>query len=191
MGACVLETGNGTVSVLGRCGVHIELLAWLDVLDSVTYYEILNVDAAAGHDEIKEAFHVFAAAFHPDAHAMSDGHEQRAAHMIFKRGVEAYRVLLDPSSRATYDAAIDQGEVRPATLSSMRPPPPPPREDTFREDQVALSARPFARRAEELAKTGEFGQAKLYLNLALFHDPTSDTLLAFRTFLERMAAEKG
>jgi DnaJ-domain-containing protein 1 len=176
MGACVLETGNGTVSVLGRCGVHIELLAWLDVLDSVTYYEILNVDAAA---------------FHPDAHAMSDGHEQRAAHMIFKRGVEAYRVLLDPSSRATYDAAIDQGEVRPATLSSMRPPPPPPREDTFREDQVALSARPFARRAEELAKTGEFGQAKLYLNLALFHDPTSDTLLAFRTFLERMAAEKG
>ncbi len=170
--------------------MHHELLAWLDVLDSVTYYQILGVEFSAEHDEIKAAFHEFAESFHPDAHAMSAGHEQKAAHQIFKRGVEAYRVLLDPPSRAAYDAALGEGEVRPRSLSSMRPPPPPARDDTFREELVALSARPFARRADELARAREYGQAKLYVNLALFHDPKSATLLAFRAFLEKKAAAK-
>ncbi len=171
--------------------MHHELLAWLDVLDSVTYYQILGVDFSAEHDEIKAAFHVFAEAFHPDLHAMSAGHEQRAAHEIFKRGVEAYRVLLDPPSRAAYDEALGEGDVRPKALSSMRPPPPPARDDTFREELVSISARPFARRAQELAQGHEYGQAKLYLNLALFHDPKSATLLAFKSHLEKMASAKG
>jgi len=161
------------------------LAAWLAVLDALTYYEILGVGGDATHDEIKAAFHAFAEAFHPDAHATAEEAQRRGVHTIFKRGAEAYRVLQDPASRALYDSAVTRGEVRPLTLSSMRPPPPLPRDGTIQEELVAIGARPFAHRASELAAAGDFAQAKLYVKLALFHDPESATLLAFEEYLRK------
>ncbi len=166
------------------------LEAWLAVLDKRSYYEVLNVEEKADPEAIKEAFHRFAEAFHPDAHAMAPPEEQRAAHTIFMRGAEAYRVLTDPALRPVYDNALAHGIVRPKSLSSMRPPPPPAREDALKIDEVAPSARSFAQRADELAHAGDFAQAKLYVNLALFHDPKSATLLAFQRWIAGRAPSK-
>ena len=76
---------------------------WLAVIDEVSYYELLGVDPAAGQDQIRRAFHGFAATFHPDSHGVRPADERAAINRIFTRGTEAYRVLTDSALRSRYD----------------------------------------------------------------------------------------
>src|SRR5580700_7424908 len=135
------------------------ILAWLQVLDDLTYYALFGVPADASPDELKGAFHVFADTFHPDAHAGRPGDEREAIGRIFRRGAEGYRVLEDPALRAVYDASLAEG-LAPA-VASRRSSMPPGRERAAGpkrlEDTVkSPMARPFARSAEELAKKGDW-----------------------------------
>src|SRR3989442_8974584 len=142
--------------------------AWLRVLDELSYYRIRGVPADASFDTLKHAFHAFAESFHPDAHAARPAAQREAIALIFKRANEAYRVLSDPALRARYDALLSEGESH-AVASKRSWMPPPSRDSTLPrslEDQVrSPSARPFARRAEELVKQGDVKQAKLQLLL--------------------------
>ena len=88
-------------------------------------------------------------------------------------------VLGDPALRSRYDAQLTAagasgGQRLSGSLS--RPPPksagPPKLEDAVRSP----SARPFARRAEELMQAGDFRQAKLQLVMANHMDPENETL---------------
>ncbi len=88
------------------------LWAWLEVLDTSSYYELLGVLEIADDQAIAEAFRLFSLAFHPDQHRTTgDELRARAAH-IYKRGVEAYGVLRDPEQRARYDLALAKGQLR-------------------------------------------------------------------------------
>ena len=99
-----------------------QLHAWADVLDDSDYYELLGVLHIADDTAIRQGFHVFAAAFHPDAHRYSDGADQRLATQIYHRGTEAYRVLLDPKLRSRYDLELAKGNLRLSALGvSCRP----------------------------------------------------------------------
>jgi DnaJ-class molecular chaperone len=69
---------------------------WTEVLDDSTYYEILGVLEIAGEASIKQAFHEFALAFHPDSHQGADPETLRQVQRVFQRGAEAYRVLSHP-----------------------------------------------------------------------------------------------
>jgi hypothetical protein len=52
-------------------------------------------------------------------------------------------------------------------------------------------ARPFARRAEELAKQGDFKQAKLQLTMARHYEPKNAALEGFLASLdEKISAAK-
>jgi DnaJ-class molecular chaperone len=155
------------------------IVAWLKVLDDLTYYAMFSVAADAGPDELKRAFHVFADTFHPDAHAGRPAAERDAIGRIFKRGTEGYRVLCDPALRAQYDASLAEGEA--PSVASYRSSLPPARErpagprklvDTIRSPQ----ARPLVLRGEELAKKGDFKQAKLQLSLARNYEPENEAL---------------
>src|SRR5262245_21955605 len=95
---------------------------WLNVLDSLSYYELLRAPKEAQGDELKAAFYAFATDFHPDAHAGRPKREREAIAIIFKRGNEAYRVLGNPALRARYDQALAKGDVRPQGLLSLAPP---------------------------------------------------------------------
>jgi DnaJ-class molecular chaperone len=155
--------------------------AWLTALPDLTYYELLGVASSATPDDLKGAFHLFAQTFHPDAHAGRADIEREAIGRIFRQGTEAYRVLGDPGLRETYDASLAEGAA-PAVASRKSSLPPskghvgPKRlEDTLK----APAARPFARRAEELAKQGDYKQAKLQLTLARHHEPNNEALAAF------------
>jgi curved DNA-binding protein CbpA len=158
------------------------LFAWLEVLDELTYYELFGLPADADADTVRAAFHLFCDIFHPDRHVGLEPREHEAATSIFKRGTEAYDVLSDPGLRHRYD---EQLSVHP----SPRPPrvsfsplsrPPSMRAPAARaslEDSVrSPSARPFARRAEELVQKGDFRQAKLQLVLANHMDPGNEAL---------------
>ncbi len=155
------------------------ILAWLRVLDDLTYYALMGIPDGSGPDEIKRAFHAFAENFHPDAHAGRPNDEREAIARIFRRGTEAYRVLENPALRAQYDASLADGEA--PSVASRRSSLPPARERVpgpkrLEDTLKSPMARPFARRAEELVKKGDWKQAKLQLSLAKNYDPDNEAI---------------
>ena len=178
------------------------LRAWLQALDSITYYELFRASPTAPYDELRAAFHAFAEDFHPDAHRWRHPNEQAAIGRIYRRGMEAWRVLSDPSLRTRYDEAVKNGILRPENLiveaeggplSRKRPAGPAaadskaPLVDKLRSP----GARPFVLRAEELLKKGDPKQAKIQLVMALHMDRGNPALEAFAKQLdEAIAADK-
>jgi DnaJ-class molecular chaperone len=171
--------------------------AWIAVLDQLSYYELFGVDRTASPDEIRDAFHRFSNFMHPDRHVGRPPAEREHAATIFKRGTEAYMVLTDPGLRSRYDTQLGAaGSAGPSGRASQRlsgslsrsPPKsagPPKLEDAVR----APSARPFARRAEELMQAGDYRQAKLQLVMANHMDPENEALA--EALREAEAALKG
>lgn len=164
------------------------IAAWTRVIDDLSYYALLAVPRDASPDALKRAFHAFAEQFHPDAHIGRPAGERDVIGRVFRRANEAYRVLSDPLLRERYDALLDEGAS--PLLASRRPsfPPPSLRESSAPralEDRLrSPSARPFARRAEELVKAGDMRQAKLQLTLARHHEPNNDALEEYIRALE-------
>ena len=160
------------------------LSAWLEALDGLSYYELFAVGPEATADEIHDAFHVFCETFHPDGHMGRNDEERGALATIFKRGTEAYVVLGDPSMRAQYDeqlaARASPNPPRVSFSPFSRPPPSraPGAAAPLEEAVRAPSARPFARRAEELLRSGDLRQAKLQLVMASHMDPGNEALEA-------------
>ena len=166
------------------------IFAWLRVLDELTYYELFGIPAVAPTDAVRSAFHRFCDTFHPDRHLARSEEERAALLAIFKRGTEAYLVLCDGALRTQYDGQLGARADRqtPPRIShnartrppSMVAPGPPKLEDAARSP----SARPFARRAEELIQAGDLRQAKLHLVMANHLDPGNGTLEAVLKQLE-------
>jgi curved DNA-binding protein CbpA len=173
------------------------VFAWVAVLDELTYYDLFGVGVAATADDIQAAFHIFCDTFHPDRHVGRTPDEREAVGTIFKRGAEAHAVLCDDRLRGQYD---EQLAIRP----SPRPPPrisfsplsrPPsmraPANATLEDSVRSPSARPFARRAEELVLKGDLRQAKLQLVMANHMDPDNEALeTALRDLELKLASPK-
>lgn len=173
------------------------VFAWLAVLDQLTYYNLFGLRRDATSDEIQAAFHVFCDTFHPDRHMAREPDQRDAVSTIFKRGSEAYAALCDQRLRDQYD---EQLAVRP----SPRPPPrisfsplsrPPsmraPAGAALEESVRSPSARPFARRAEELVTKGDLRQAKLQLVMANHMDPGNPALeTALKDLEEKLGSPK-
>jgi curved DNA-binding protein CbpA len=165
------------------------LRAWLTQLDQMSFYRILDLAPDASTDAIVSAFHVFSRTFHPDQHVARDADERVAVGRIFRRGAEAYRILSSPDLRRRYDEALARGEPHetaslvPAAYERSSVAAKPQR----LEDHVrSQSARPFVRRAEELAEQGDLPRARLQIKLAISMDPGNDALIAFeRSILAR------
>jgi curved DNA-binding protein CbpA len=186
--------------------------AWLAAIDTLSYYELLGITPQAGADQVRKAFYRFATDFHPDGHAMRPAGERTSINTVFKRGAEAYRVLSDAQLRQRYDEARPGGNAaaraalmapRPQGAQVMRAPAPslaPPVASAevapgSRRDPVDYvkqpRARPFAQKAEELAKKKDFGKAKLQLKLAINMDPDNPTLEKYLMELDaQIAAQK-
>jgi curved DNA-binding protein CbpA len=167
---------------------------WLAALDHISYYELFRLAPEATADQIRDGFHWFAEAFHPDVHHWRPPAEQTAISYIFKRGTEAYRVLSDPPLRARYDDAVASGILRPESLvvdldgprsKSLAPGGGAPGGGGRLVDKVRMpSARTFVLRASELATKGDPQQAKLQLVMAMHLDPKNPALEAFAVELD-------
>jgi hypothetical protein len=76
-------------------------------------YDIVGVDRNSTTDEIKARYRELVKRFHPD-HAK----DKEFAQQMFSEITTAYRILVDPSQRAAYDAKLG-GATGGATVASM------------------------------------------------------------------------
>ena len=140
-----------------------------DPLEALDYYTLLSVEPSANADEIRRAFHKFAAKYHPDkfiARGAEAAHVERA-NQIYRRGAEAYKVLTDLRRRKLYDGQLAQGKLRFDPLAEA------PSEPSLNQWPIKVKspmARPFATKAEQAYKAGDWGNAKVNLRMALSKD---------------------
>lgn len=146
-----------------------------DRLEQLDYYTLLGVDDGASTDAIRSAYHAFALKYHPDRHVGGSPRRLARATQIFRRGAEAYKVLIDAELRRRYDQGLARGQLR-LSRETERPPPPSP--VAGYRSQIGLKARPFCQRAEQAVKAGDWATAKLNLQIALGHEPNNEEIKA-------------
>jgi curved DNA-binding protein CbpA len=149
----------------------------LDLIEEQSYYEILRVPSGAPMDDVKAAFHEFALDVHPDRFVDAPPEEGKVASEIFKRGVEAYKVLSNPKQRATYDEGLLDGSLRLVEgRKQQQPPPAAPREMTLEELAQRPKAKQFALRADRFLSAGRFDDARIALMNAINEDFDNEDL---------------
>ncbi|HET7292375.1 MAG TPA: DnaJ domain-containing protein [Vicinamibacteria bacterium] len=110
------------------------------------YYEILGVQRNASTTEIRKAYAGIARDRHPDR--FSDPVEKERAHEFFKDATAAFNTLLNPQTRAEYDAELDRPKATP-------------------EERVVF----LVAEAKELLKSGELGHAIDRVRQAIYLQP--------------------
>ena len=68
-------------------------------MQSIDYYEVLQIERSADNEEIKRSYKRLAFEYHPDRNPGNTDAEER-----FKEINEAYQILSDPDKRARYDS---------------------------------------------------------------------------------------
>ncbi len=92
-------------------GIPTEILASVEIksasLDDLDYFQLLEVTPDANQRQIRDAYHRFSRAIHPDRFRRFPDEDLRArAGKLFRRITEAYYVLRDDARRAQYSADI-------------------------------------------------------------------------------------
>lgn len=162
------------------------LQTWAQSLDRLSYYAILGITNGASPRELKEAFHRFALAFHPDRYRDHPPDLGRLAQRIFVRGVEAYKVLRDPRTRSDYDLKAAQGQLRRAApanaarkpLPKMGAAPAPAKPQSLVDLCRSPAARLSASNAERLISEGDLQGARKQLLEAISKDGGNPALAA-------------
>jgi len=156
-------------------------LRWLAAAEQKSYYEMLRVPSDVTPEELKAAFHKFALACHPDRAVEESAEVARAAAEVFKRGVEAYRVLSRADLRARYDRELAKGRLRldEGKLESV---PPPPQGKTLEMVAKTKRGKENARKADRALTLGKLEDARVALTTAVQDEPHNKELS------ERLAA---
>lgn len=144
-----------------------------------------SIDDLPDDEQVRRAFRAFALECHPDRFEGADDEVRAASTMLFARGAEAYRVLLDPLLRRRYTRGLlEEHTLRIAQEELALSTRAPEVQASHRIADLVRSraAEPFAVRADELLDRGELKQARLQLQLALAKDPDNPRLA------ERLAA---
>jgi curved DNA-binding protein CbpA len=168
-----------------------QIRAWTEVAKKKNYYEILGIYPNAGDKEIKAAFHKFALRFHPDQ-LVDDGDDVVAAGAeLFKRGVEAYNILVKRELRARYDTQLRKGRLRMDIDARPSEPPPPPMR-TLEMIAKTPNGKKYAAKADRLLSIGKLEEARVQLTSAFQQEPTNAELQERINILyEALALEPG
>ncbi len=133
-------------------------------LERYSYYELLNLQAGAGPDEIRAAFHRMALSMHPDRYQASEDQELRTKlYAIYKRITEGYKVLTDSPLRREYDDGLARGQLRLVrTERKTTGPRPAAAAASFENPQ----AKKFFDLAVAAERRGDFKTARLNYKFA-------------------------
>ena len=135
---------------------------WLRTVESKSYYEILGVEQNAAPLAIKAAFHAFGLRYHPDRYTGDPLEIRQAAGEVFKRGVEAYRVLRRPSLRARYDLQLRDGKGLRLDDRKIEEKAPIPQR-TLEMIAKTPKGKEFAKKAERFMSIGKLDEARVQL----------------------------
>ncbi|MBI5485841.1 MAG: DnaJ domain-containing protein [Deltaproteobacteria bacterium] len=141
-----------------------------EALDQSSYYQVLGVSSADPQELIRRAFHRRATQLHPDRHRDTPEPVRSEVYALFKRMTEAYRVLIDPDLRRSYDAGLAAGRLRLTDeIDAARP-----KSD---DDTLGTPAgRQHYRAAKDALAAGDLQGAELNLSLAMSYEPNSPLL---------------
>ena len=147
----------------------------LSMIEEQSYYEILRLPSGAPLSDVKAAFHEFALDVHPDRYVEAAPADSSVAAEIFKCGVEAYKILSNPKTRAVYDEGLLAGRLR---YVEGRPKSVPPVSRTLTLEEVALrpKAKQHAMRADRFIAAGRLEEARVALVNAIQEDYDNDDL---------------
>lgn len=95
----------------------------------VDYYEVLQISPNADEETVHRVYRIQAQRFHPDNLETGDAEKFRAV-------AEAYQVLSNPGSRASYDAQHRRGQARLPREAFTAAPPSDPRDEIKRREQL-------------------------------------------------------
>jgi hypothetical protein len=118
------------------------------------YYTILEVEPAASTEQIKAQYLFLTHAWHPDKFPTAD--LKAKAEEKIKEINEAYRVLGDPSKRASYEAA-QRSSSPPATAASQ----------SYSQSPQAHSPAQSGKRCESCGIPAETKYVEFYENIGL------------------------
>jgi curved DNA-binding protein CbpA len=121
------------------------------------HFEVLGIPRASNEAQVKEAYFRLAKQFHPDVHhdaSLADLRDKLEA--VFIRLGEAYEVLRNARSRASYEETLGRSAPRSAGPGPPHPPPPAPKPDPEAEVRAAETA---IRQAEKHIEKEKFWDA--------------------------------
>jgi DnaJ-class molecular chaperone len=95
-------------------------------IEELTHYELLNIEPWAGPGKIRQAYHKGLATYGPESIAAHNlvSEEERAK--MRQKLDKAYRILMDPESRADYDRSLgilDEVKSKAAEVASKKEQP--------------------------------------------------------------------
>jgi curved DNA-binding protein CbpA len=95
----------------------------------VDYYEILQISPNADQETVRRVYRIQAQRFHPDNLETGDAGK-------FRLLADAYEVLSDVRTRASYDAEHRRGSGRAAQEEFVPPPASDPQDEVQRREQI-------------------------------------------------------
>jgi curved DNA-binding protein CbpA len=147
----------------------------LAMIEEQSYYEILRLPSGAPLADVKAAFHDFALDVHPDRYVEAERSDAVVAAEIFKRGVEAYKALSNPKTRAAYDEGLLQGRLR-YVEGRVAAPSPVQRTLTLEDIAVRPKAKQHALKADRFIAANRLEEARVALVNAIQEDHDNDNL---------------
>ena len=159
---------------------------FLERLDELDYYQLLEIGGGASAAAIKEAYFRCSMELHPDRFLQLEDEELRSQiYEVFKRMTEAFKVLIDPAVRSQYDALLSSDRAgnlryldRPRVVTSEDP----------TSDAGTPSGKKYLHFANLAGAEGNLRSARMYLTLALQCEPHNAEL---RGRLEAMIRRLG
>lgn len=152
-----------------------KLSALAELQQRQNFYEILGVTERESAQGIKDAFHRLALAYHPDRFLGCDERVVVLATRVFKRVVEAYRILARDETRKNYGEMLRRGSIR-YDLRVLHAPKPAPKVVTLEMLARSMEGKKFARNADRMLSAGQLDGARLALTNALQVEPDNDAL---------------
>ena len=146
-------------------------------LDQLDYYTLLQVDDDAPREAIKRAFRTFAKRYHPDRFIDASVEKRERASEIYRRGSEAYQVLIDADERAAYNSVLERGQLRLSPEERDRAGIPEEVLEITDEDRISSpQAKNLFRQAQYLEGVGKLRDAWKLLDAARREEPGNNTI---------------
>jgi DnaJ-class molecular chaperone len=152
------------------------------IIDDLDYYQILKLDQIAFDEDIKKAYFRESRIYHPDKFYNEPLEIKEQVNKVFKRILEAYKVLMDKDRRAMYTRNINGPERKKYLRFDLRQ---LTQEKEKKEDE---GQTPMGKKYYLMAKSAlqnkDYKGAKINLQLAAKMEPNNQTFREKLTEIE-------